>query len=453
MPINPDIINVFMQTILGQMDGGFSLIYPHVIFLFRALLIITIVFHGLRVAYSDEPFFNALMMRMIYIGFFVYLITNWKNLTEIVFKSFTMLGIQAGGSAITIADIVNPAKVAKIGLDLFIGLLQHSLDLSGTFGFITNAPAILAYLLAAVVVLACFIIMAIQIFIAVVSFKAVTLAAFILIPFGLWKGTGFLAERSIGYVFSAGIRLMVLAIVISLGSTLFASITLGPSPSYQEAAGAVMGSLTFLVFAFYAPALASDLVTGGPSLGAGAALATAAPVAGASMAVASAGAGLALSAGRAAISAMTNSQRAQQIMQAASAGMGGGGLPPSGGPYGGGAPGGGSFGGGGIGMTSSPAAKPAPTVTAADMARHYDPNKNSRSSGGGGATASTLSTGGLRGEGKTPAPRPAATASGSARQTGLSYPRSSLLAEMRATRDGDGGGGMQPSIKHPDEET
>jgi hypothetical protein len=44
-----------------------------------------------------------------------------------------------------------------------------------------------------------------------IEFKLMTLAGFVLIPFGLFGKTGFAAERVLGNVISSGVKVLVLA--------------------------------------------------------------------------------------------------------------------------------------------------------------------------------------------------------------------------------------------------
>ena len=50
------------------------------------------------------------------------------------------------------------------------------------------------------------------------------LAGFVLVPFALFGQTAFLAERVLGNVISSGIKLMVLAIVVGIGASLFGTL-------------------------------------------------------------------------------------------------------------------------------------------------------------------------------------------------------------------------------------
>ena len=48
-----------------------------------------------------------------------------------------------------------------------------------------------------------------------------------LIPFGLFGKTAFMAERVLGNVISSGIKVLVLAVIIGISSTLFGQFTAG----------------------------------------------------------------------------------------------------------------------------------------------------------------------------------------------------------------------------------
>ena len=99
-----------------------------------------------------------------------------------------------------------------------------------------------------------------------------------LIPFGLFGKTAFMAERVIGNVVSSGIKVLVLAVIIGIGSTLFAEFTTAigsAEPTIEDAMTIVLGALSLLGLGIFGPGIANGIVTGGPQLGAGAAAGTA----------------------------------------------------------------------------------------------------------------------------------------------------------------------------------
>ncbi len=183
-----------------------------------------------------------------------------------------------------------------------------------------------------------------QLFVTLIEFKLTTLAGFILVPFALWNKTSFLAEKVLGNVVSSGIKVLVLAVIVGIGSGLFAEFTVPPGadPSIDHALVIMLASLSMLGLGIFGPGIATGLVSGAPQLGAGAAAGTAigaaglavaggAAVAGAGSAVA-AGARMAPGAARAAISGGATAARsasaltsgAKSAYQAGAAASGGG---------------------------------------------------------------------------------------------------------------------------------
>ncbi|KZX91062.1 conjugal transfer protein TrbL, partial [Erythrobacter sp. HI0019] len=126
-------------------------------------------------------------------------------------------------------------------------------------------------------VVVAFFILSIQLFVTLIEFKLTTLAGFVLIPFGLFGKTAFMAERVLGNVVSSGIKVLVLAVIIGIGSTLFAEFTsaIPGEPTIEDALAIVLASLTLLGLGIFGPGIANGIVAGGPQLGAGAAAGTA----------------------------------------------------------------------------------------------------------------------------------------------------------------------------------
>ena len=169
----------------------------------------------------------------------------------------------------------------------------------GYVSFFENFIQITVLLFAWIVVLLAFFILAIQLFITLIEFKLTTLAGFVLIPFGLFGKTAFVAERVLGNVISSGVKVLVLAVIVGIGSTLFAQFTAGfggNQPTIDNAMALVLGALSLLGLGIFGPGIANGIVSGGPQLGAGAAVGTGLAAGGAVVAgagIAAGGVGLA----------------------------------------------------------------------------------------------------------------------------------------------------------------
>ncbi|CAI2934305.1 P-type conjugative transfer protein TrbL [Aminobacter niigataensis] len=299
------VIDNFLEVFARYIDSGFGLLGGEVAFIATTLIVIDVTLAALFWSWgADDDIIARLVKKTLFVGVFAYLISNWNNLANIVFDSFAGLGLKGSGTGFSTADLMRPGKVAQTGLDAARPLLESISDLMGWVAFFENFIQIACLLFAWALVILAFFILAIQLFVTLIEFKLTTLAGFVLIPFGLFGKTAFMAERVLGNVVSSGIKVLVLAVIIGIGSTLFSQFTQGfggHTPSIDDAMAVVLAALSLLGLGIFGPGIASGLVSGGPQLGAGAAVGTGLAAGGMTLAAAGA-AGLAAKGGAAAFS-------------------------------------------------------------------------------------------------------------------------------------------------------
>jgi type IV secretion system protein TrbL len=290
------VIDNFLGVFTSYIDSGFGLLGGEVAFIATTLIVIDVTLAALFWSWgADDDIIARLVKKTLFVGVFAYIIGNWNNLARIVFESFAGLGLMASGTSFSAADLMRPGRVAQTGLDAARPLLETISALMGWVAFFENFIQIACLLFAWALVLLAFFILAIQLFITLIEFKLTTLAGFVLIPFGLFGKTAFMAERVLGNVISSGIKVLVLAVIIGIGSTLFSQFTAGfggVTPTIDEAMAVVLAALSLLGLGIFGPGIANGIVSGGPQLGAGAAVGTGLAVGGAALAGAGA-AGLA----------------------------------------------------------------------------------------------------------------------------------------------------------------
>jgi type IV secretion system protein TrbL len=364
------VIDRFLDLFARYIDSGFGLIHGDVGFLASSLIVIDVTLAMLFWTWGEgEDIVARLVRKTLQVGFFAFLIANWNGLAKIIYLSFSGIGLKAAGSG-NAEDLLHPGKIAQIGIDAGQPLLDQASLLVGPVGIFTNFVQIAVLLLAWAIVLLAFFIIAIQLFVTLIEFKLTTLAGFVLVPFGLFGRTAFLAERVLGNVMATGVKVLVLAVIIGIGSTIFRDFVIdfgGAQPTIEQVASLALAALTLLGLAIFGPGIASGLISGGPQLGAGAAVATGVMVGGvgaaATMGVAGV-AGLANRAGSAAASTLSRSA----------------GSPPSG------------------GSSSAPPAPPAPTGGAPTVPPPSGAPGGGASSGGGESGTSLSATGGSSGD-------------------------------------------------------
>ncbi|UCI05156.1 P-type conjugative transfer protein TrbL [Mesorhizobium sp. B1-1-8] len=306
------LIDQFLGTFTRYIDSGFGLLGGEVAFVATTLIVIDVTLAALFWSWgADDDILARLVKKTLFVGVFAYLISNWNNLARIIFESFSGLGLKASGTGFTVQDLLRPGKVAQTGLDAGRPLLEAISGLMGYVSFFENFIQIACLLFAWALVLLAFFILAVQLFVTLVEFKLSTLAGFVLIPFGLFGKTAFMAERVLGNVISSGIKVLVLAVVIGIGSTLFSEFTRGfggESPTIDQAMAIVLAALSLLGLGIFGPGIANGLVSGGPQLGAGAAVGTGLAAGGMAL-VAGGAAGLATRSGAAAFSGAASAAR------------------------------------------------------------------------------------------------------------------------------------------------
>lgn len=299
------VIDTFLGTFTRYIDSGFGLLGGEVAFIATTLIVIDVTLAALFWSWgADDDIIARLVKKTLFVGVFAYLISNWNNLAKIVFDSFSGLGLKAAGTGFTAQDLLRPGKVAQTGLDAARPLLDAISPLMGWIAVFENLIQIVCLLFAWALVILAFFILAIQLFVTLIEFKLSTLAGFVLIPFGLFGKTAFMAERVLGNVISSGIKVLVLAVIVGIGSTLFSQFTQGfggQTPSVDDAMAIVLAALSLVGLGIFGPGIASGLVNGGPQLGAGAAIGTGLAVGGAAL-VAGGGAMLAAKGGAALLS-------------------------------------------------------------------------------------------------------------------------------------------------------
>ncbi|MGF6975571.1 type IV secretion system protein TrbL [Paraburkholderia sp. JPY465] len=292
------IIDHFLNVFSTYIDSGFGLLRGEVAFLTATLVAIDMTLAGLYWALGHatgqgDEVMAKLIRKVLYVGAFAYIISNFNWLASIVFRSFAGLGLTATGSAVSMQTFLQPGHLAKTGIDAGMPILDQISDMAGFPEVFINITPIVVMFLAWLVVIVCFFVLAVQLFVTLIEFKLTTLAGFVLVPFALWNKTAFLAEKVLGNVVSSGIKVLVLAVIVGIGTGLFAEFpTTQSEPSIDHALVMMLASLAMLALGIFGPGIATGLVSGAPQLGAGAMAGATVGAAGAAVAVGAAATGV-----------------------------------------------------------------------------------------------------------------------------------------------------------------
>src|SRR3546814_6711149 len=96
--MHPDlnILYSFLEAFISYIDSGFGLLSGDVAFLTTILIGIDVTLAALWWAMdNDQDVLGKLIKKVLYVGAFAFIIGNFSSLADIVFRSFSGLGIRS----------------------------------------------------------------------------------------------------------------------------------------------------------------------------------------------------------------------------------------------------------------------------------------------------------------------------------------------------------------------
>ena len=281
---------------IGVFQSGYGRLQPAVNGLLGALAAIEIVLMGFWWALGGGENLTNVIKKLLFLGFWLWFTTSFQSNASDFVHSLVKAGLTAGGNPGAEALLLDPSAIAGMGLQATAPLAE-SLQ-----GMTYHLGDVFVFGLSYLVIMLSFVIMAIQVFLAVLEYYMLVTLVAILVPFGIFAPTKFLAEKAIGAVVGAGIKLMVLALLMAVLGPLLSQIHFsGTEIKLNELWTVLATCLTYAYLTWHVPAGIAGALAGSPSLSA----AAAAQNASAAMMGAAGGAGMAVGATRAAASAAT----------------------------------------------------------------------------------------------------------------------------------------------------
>ncbi len=268
---NSGVLTELLQKILAVFNTGFGPVGIDAWSLLGILAIIELTLAAIFWALKGEDALVGLIRKILLICMFIYFVKEWPNLIDVVARGFEETGNKAGGG--NGASLANPSAIVDQGWDAVKPLLTFIAMKSagGMVSVMGNLPTIILFLLATLLILFSFVIMAIQAFITYLEFYLVAVLALILIPFGVHKHTAFISEKAFGMVIAHGVKMMVLAFILSAAIPILGTYDLPADPTLKDAFSMAFAAMAIMWLAWHAPAVASGMMAGGPSLTAGSA--------------------------------------------------------------------------------------------------------------------------------------------------------------------------------------
>ncbi|WP_459105397.1 P-type conjugative transfer protein TrbL [Devosia sp. A369] len=200
---------------------------------------------------SLDNWFGELVRRILFIGFFVFVLEQGPAFAQAVVDSLFQIG--AGSGSASPADVFNAGMrvAAQMSEDVRFGLFED------------NALAIAA-VFAMIVVVICFALVA-AIFVAVmVEMYVGLLAGMIMLGLGGSSFTKDFAVRYLVYAFSVGMKLMALVMIARIGSEVLIEMADASSSDDKFLTSLAIAGIAVVVFmiSIYVPAIIQGVIQG-----------------------------------------------------------------------------------------------------------------------------------------------------------------------------------------------
>lgn len=213
-----NVVETVQQSITAQARSWETVLMQHATSLFWILAVIEVGIAAVWLAIQGstlESFFSELVRRIMFIGFFLFVMTNGPDLAKAIVSSLFQIGSGSGD--------VSPAAVFDAGIDVANRMTQQLAWWNpGDFGKnvivgVCALSVIAAFGLVAAILLA-----------VILEMYVGLLAGMILLGFGGSSYTKDFAIKYLVYAFSVGMKIMVLVMVAAIGARTLIDVSAAP---------------------------------------------------------------------------------------------------------------------------------------------------------------------------------------------------------------------------------
>lgn len=261
-----DLLGAFLQNFINNVvvPGAANILpYCKKILLILAVLQgtwdLSFKFHGDKVQF--------LLSKVLYTGFFLYLMDNWVWVATALCDGFEMIGYLAAG--------LTGSEASKLGGD---GIVQNAFAIFSVYWdqaefSMSSIGLSLVNLIGMIAVLLCLILTAIELTVAKIEFYTFALMTLPLIAFGVTEKFKFLFEKAIGAMVNLAIKVCVITFIAGMAVPFIAGFAkeMKGATGLWTNLGVLLQTVLAAIMIYWItksiPSLASGLLNGQPSLG------------------------------------------------------------------------------------------------------------------------------------------------------------------------------------------
>ena len=264
------VMDSIMEVFNDTLNGGGLALTPGAMRLARQMAAAEVVVVAIGMMLSRAEALQRMLWSSLAIGFFAILILNLGTLTNAFMNTLVNAGLAVGGGQLTVAQFLTPSTIVAQGVKLTGALILYIENL-GFYETYTNYVSLQSYSWLLQIAWFCYLLQACHILIAVIEFKIICIKALVLIPWGLFSKTAFMAEGVIGGIIASAVRLGVLAMVVAITMKVLTHPRLTLAAAVADASWntvlAHLGiSVTLLIINWVAPNYAASLTGMGPAI-------------------------------------------------------------------------------------------------------------------------------------------------------------------------------------------
>jgi len=266
--IDGEILTTLLQAFLDVFTLGIARLLPDARWILASLLMIELAVLGLWIAYGYHQNVAAALAEIgMKTAIYLLLITNWIPWTRALIKGFIAWGLLGSGNVMTEAQFSDPSQLAGFGIAAMALVYNRIFGYTG-WDVLWNLPDILFTGFAASCCLVAFIILGIQVFLALLQFYGTSTATVVLIPWGMLKQTSFVAERAFAAIWAFAVKLLLLSLVAGAALPVMQKLSpaTGVGMNFGQCVTLGIAGWAMVGAAFVVPKLAIGLLQGAPNL-------------------------------------------------------------------------------------------------------------------------------------------------------------------------------------------
>jgi type IV secretion system protein TrbL len=267
LPQTVGLLTFLLQKFIQTFTLGSALVIQDALGLLGVLTGLEIVLMGICFLYSRQLDLYTLVAKVVGVNVLAWIITAWPQLTRMVVNTFVYFGLKAGGDAISQTDFNDPSNIAQYGLNVAVVINAHlsGPDYVGT-GALYNLREIILSGWLGIGIAILYFVLACWIFVVLLEFYGTTAFSVVLIPWGAFRLTAFLAEKTFAALCASGIQIMGLAFVTSAALPVMVSLQGGMHPTLGDLLTQLLGVMALLFLAWRIHKIAHVITSGSPQL-------------------------------------------------------------------------------------------------------------------------------------------------------------------------------------------